>query len=266
MNTHPKYPKRVFADETYNVECPYYEDESVKENEGRWADYSHVDEKELKERLVWKNGKLITLADASIQFMHGKPITSIKTGIKGRGILGRFGPNHAADPIVTRVNSITNQVEFIAAKRLDTNQYCIPGGMVDPGEAVSVTLKREFKEEVAANCDEEVLQEVFANGNLLYAGPTYNDPRTTDNAWIETYVMHYHITDALAQKIKLSPQLSENSKVKWICCDHPNLYGDHAKYVRIAEYNIVVKNAKMFVLGILLISLICAFLLIFLVY
>lgn len=25
-----------------------------------------------------------------------------RTGMSGRGLLGRFGPNHAADPIVTR--------------------------------------------------------------------------------------------------------------------------------------------------------------------
>ena len=25
-----------------------------------------------------------------------------RTGMVGRGLLGRFGPNHAADPIVTR--------------------------------------------------------------------------------------------------------------------------------------------------------------------
>jgi hypothetical protein len=25
-----------------------------------------------------------------------------RTGMNGRGLLGRFGPNHAADPIVTR--------------------------------------------------------------------------------------------------------------------------------------------------------------------
>lgn len=25
-----------------------------------------------------------------------------RTGLRGRGLLGRFGPNHAADPIVTR--------------------------------------------------------------------------------------------------------------------------------------------------------------------
>lgn len=25
-----------------------------------------------------------------------------RTGVRGRGVLGRWGPNHAADPIVTR--------------------------------------------------------------------------------------------------------------------------------------------------------------------
>jgi len=28
-----------------------------------------------------------------------------RTGLKGRGVLGRYGPNHAADPIVTRCQS-----------------------------------------------------------------------------------------------------------------------------------------------------------------
>lgn len=34
---------------------------------------------------------------------QGYPINPIgRTGLRGRGLLGRWGPNHAADPIVTR--------------------------------------------------------------------------------------------------------------------------------------------------------------------
>ena len=29
-----------------------------------------------------------------------------RTGMTGRGLLGRFGPNHAADPIVTRYRTV----------------------------------------------------------------------------------------------------------------------------------------------------------------
>lgn len=36
---------------------------------------------------------------------------------------------------------------MIAIQRKDNNMWAIPGGMVDPGEKISATLKREFIEE-----------------------------------------------------------------------------------------------------------------------
>jgi ADP-ribose pyrophosphatase len=109
-----------------------------------------------------------------------------RTGITGRGLLGRFGPNHAADPVVTRwqrnvagdinkdadnrfaaawgfgvlclfhsiksylfIFSLARPVlEFVAIKRLDTGEWAIPGGMVEAGDSVSATLRKEFGEEV----------------------------------------------------------------------------------------------------------------------
>lgn len=44
-------------------------------------------------------------------------------------------------------------MQFVAIKRVDTGEWAIPGGMCDPGEAVSLTLKREFMEE-ALNSEE----------------------------------------------------------------------------------------------------------------
>ena len=41
-----------------------------------------------------------------------------RTGMTGRGLLGRFGPNHAADPIVTRYESFY--------KRNSSAAYAIP--------------------------------------------------------------------------------------------------------------------------------------------
>eukprot|EP00092_Neocalanus_flemingeri_P100402 GFUD01128229.1.p1 GENE.GFUD01128229.1~~GFUD01128229.1.p1 ORF type:complete len:124 (-),score=45.75 GFUD01128229.1:1-372(-) len=77
-----------------------------------------------------------------------------RTGVMGRGVLGRWGPNHAADPIVTRWKrgndgdkvkddkSGKNILEFVSIQRRDNGQWAIPGGMVDPGEKVSTTVKR----------------------------------------------------------------------------------------------------------------------------
>jgi len=44
-----------------------------------------------------------------------------------------------------------NVLQFVSIQRLDTREWAIPGGMCDPGEHVSVTLKREFMEE-ATDC------------------------------------------------------------------------------------------------------------------
>ena len=236
--THPSYPQRLSPDDdNYSENCPYYEDPVLNKFAGDWADYTTISYSDLKRRLVWKDGILVTLEAAGIKFHNYKPVTPIRTGIQGRGLLGRFGPNHAADPIVTRFNFMTLDFEFVAALRNDCGKFCIPGGMVDPGESVSLTLRREFKEEVASECSDEILDRIFSNGTTLYTGPTYGDPRTTDNAWIETCVVHYHLDFYFANKIKLTPQLSENRAVRWISCDSPDLYGDHAKFVKMAKRN-----------------------------
>lgn len=38
-------------------------------------------------------------------------------------------------------------LQFVAIKRGDTGEWALPGGMVDPGEKVTVTAVREFQEE-----------------------------------------------------------------------------------------------------------------------
>ena len=59
-----------------------------------------------------------------------------RTGIRGRGLLGRWGPNHAADPIVTRFHPRTGQLQMMAIFREDTDCWAIPGGMVKAGDKV----------------------------------------------------------------------------------------------------------------------------------
>ena len=66
----------------------------------------------------------------------GRPLNPRgRTGVRGRGLLGRWGPNHAADPIVTRHHPQTGRLQVVAVRRADTGQFAVPGGMSEsPGE------------------------------------------------------------------------------------------------------------------------------------
>ena len=161
--THPSYPERFLDidDEQYDEKCPFFEAKHVTDNEGIWADFLDISTDELKERKVWRKNKLVCLKDTDILFKDGKPRTPIYTGLKGRGLLGRYGPNHASDPIITRYNKEKNDYEFIGVLRADVDEWAIPGGMVDPGEQAPETLKREFCEEVTGNVQSHLTDQIF---------------------------------------------------------------------------------------------------------
>lgn len=72
--------------------------------------------------------------------------------------------------------------------------------MVDVGEKVSITLKREFMEEARNSLElspeerealSQTLSELFSRGQELYKGYV-DDPRNTDNAWMETEAYLFH--------------------------------------------------------------------------
>jgi ADP-ribose pyrophosphatase len=112
--------------------------------------------------------------------------------------LGHFGPNHAADPIVTRWkrdeqgqiirhrSTGKGILEFVCIRRRDTNECAIPGGMVEKKEKVTDTLQREFHEETLnfPDLDEiskhnllATIKDIFENGGIkIYCGYV-DDPR-----------------------------------------------------------------------------------------
>lgn len=205
---------------------PEYTSTEVLENakllEGdkkRWADPEFA---ELKGREFFSY-RGITHYDK-----QGRPLNPIgRTGLAGRGLLGKWGANQAGDPVVTRINPETQNLEILVIQRKDNGQWAIPGGMQDTGELISATCKRELGEETNANID-------FGSLPIIYQGYV-DDPRNTDNAWMETSVIHVHLDAELAAKQQIQAG-DDARKAQWqpITEDFVNtLYASHPHFVSL---------------------------------
>lgn len=147
------------------------------------------------------------------------------TGIRGRGLLGKWGPNFAADAIATKISS-SGQLRMIAIVRSDTGEHAIPGGMVNKGETVIQALERELKEETDADFN-------FENATLVYNGYV-DDPRNTDNAWMETGAYHLHLDNADTTTLKAGDDANE---VDWPVVNQEfieSLYASHGETLKLA--------------------------------
>ena len=200
-STHPAYPARAEvrrvswqeADENYQpVEFTHQavldNDRSKKQN--GWAD-PRVVTPELSTELAERVSSAVEIG-ARVIMVNGLPRNPMgRTGMTGRGLLGKYGPNYAADPLVTRVDPVTGKLQMVAIQRSDNKLWAIPGGMVEAGHSVSETLRREFMEEarnLSKDDEKEVtvaLEKLFASGGeTVYIGYV-DDPRNTDIAWME---------------------------------------------------------------------------------
>lgn len=75
---------------------------------------------EVRIRLVIIAPEVLKLVFRDYQIdSSGRPLNPIgRTGISGRGFLGRWGPNHAADPVVSRIKD--GKLQFVGIQRRDT--------------------------------------------------------------------------------------------------------------------------------------------------
>ncbi len=221
---------------------PYFVADEVAADQV-WADPEDISQLE----------RIIESYEGSLQFdAKNRPLNPRgRTGIEGRGVLGKWGPNFAADPIITRANPGTGQIEILAIERDDAGnklvknretgiwekstgptEKAIPGGHVDEGEILSQTLAREANEETGVELDME-------RAKILYKGYV-DDPRNTDHAWMETTVAHLHLTPEEAKK--LNPKAGSDAKsVEWCPLTEENLenyYASHGDFVKMALRNL----------------------------
>mmetsp|Transcript_12850 Transcript_12850/g.41180 ORF Transcript_12850/g.41180 Transcript_12850/m.41180 type:complete len:331 (-) Transcript_12850:397-1389(-) len=254
---HPRYPRRV---QVLDAHVPWsssiegyrptdFVAKSVLENdctvkEGGWADPAEPDREAIARRGSYEHEK----RRLPVRFDElGRPLNPVgRTGMCNRGGLGKWGPNHAADPIVTRFDPASGRLQVAAIVRSDNGVIALPGGMVDAGEIVSATVRREFAEEVLNLPSEaqrsevtRLLDQLFAGGGggkVVYRGYV-DDPRNTDNAWMETVAMHFHCSPELGKMLALHAG-DDAADVQWLEVGTPEykkLYASHKMMIDMID-------------------------------
>ncbi|XP_074627353.1 transient receptor potential cation channel subfamily M member-like 2 isoform X1 [Acropora palmata] len=134
-----------------------------------------------------------------------------RTGLAGRGLLGRWGPNHTVHFILTRwkcrkdgqiiQRQGKNVLEFVAIKSRNNLELTFPGGLIEVGNSLSETLNLYFKKQIVPAVKlafyeekaltEEIILNMIQSSEEIYKG-YLDDQRNTDNAWVETVAMNFH--------------------------------------------------------------------------
>jgi ADP-ribose pyrophosphatase len=113
--------------------------------------------------------------------------------------------------------------------------------MVDPGEKVSITLKREFSEEALNSLEtspeerrrlETLLGNFFDQGTEVYRGYV-DDPRNTDNAWMETVAVNFH--DDVGESVGMFPLCAGDDAVGVTWTDVSSALKLYASHVQLLE-------------------------------
>lgn len=225
-----------------NYNPPFYEAPEIKGKP--WADLEHVNPS-FNPKYNELDGNVNRKSHIGAYQVKGKlPLNPFgRTGLRGRGILGRYGPNHAADPIVSTWKRDDNGVivkhedgkpilKVLCIQRGDTKEIALPGGMVDAGENVSATLKREFIEEALnGKIQESELDEFFSKNDEIFEGYV-DDLRNTDNAWIETVAVNFHDEDGSFLN-KLNFEAGDDAiAIHWIDVSSAvKLYASHSRLI-----------------------------------
>ncbi|XP_010218670.1 PREDICTED: transient receptor potential cation channel subfamily M member 2 isoform X1 [Tinamus guttatus] len=134
------------------------------------------------------------------EVQDGLPLNPMgRTGLRGRGILHCFGPNHALHPVVTRWRrnsdgsiirkSLKKMLEVLVAQYPLSDVWALPGGSLEPGELLPLKLKWILRREFWPQ-----FQNLLKQGTEIHKG-YLDDPRNTDNAWVETVAISVHFDD-----------------------------------------------------------------------
>lgn len=265
MQTHPTYPPRSgyvhksWKDDDDTYDPVFHIDPSVLANtppKGRgWADQRDAFRNpRFIERVTWHcgaEGPLLNFYDFDNERRPLNPMG--RTGIADRGLLGLYGPNYCADPIVRRPHPYWWHPYYLfksqvaCCLRLDNGKWALPGGVCEKDEngiyqPASITCAREFKEEVMG-VNHEMEKQVDEMFSVIHGKPVYgefvfagyvDDERATDHAWMVTQAYLFE-KDNVTTKLKLrTGDPTEVAGARWLTYPCGLTHANHVELVKLA--------------------------------
>jgi len=202
-----------------------------------WTHLSVVIENKTGKRPVWAHLDRPDIGGAPRE----NPYSGVHA-IQGRGLLGSYGPNYAADILIYCKEP--DRIFAYLMVRPDSHQvWATPGGMLNPGETPQRAAYREFAEEILnvkealTNEDEvdEALEKVFGkdgqmNTTVVYQGYS-PDRRNTRHAWIDTTCVavempgtRQHLLDKIPRKTSSEVRKKDWIDLRWINDEETHRY------------------------------------------
>ncbi|KAK3605984.1 hypothetical protein CHS0354_019664 [Potamilus streckersoni] len=185
---------------------------------------------------------------------QGIPLNPMgRTGVLQRGLLGRWGPNHVVDLVITRWKFDENnkkmlkdgkpQFEFVAVKMTAMETWALPESILTPGHPPTKHLKIKFSDEALNLFGDNRQQKkeikkqkenILKKGKLIHKGYA-DDPRNTDNAWVESTVYLYqdkeHVLRHFSFKLKAT---TPDLPATWLTASSKlSLHGAHGYFLKL---------------------------------
>ncbi|XP_076026118.1 transient receptor potential cation channel subfamily M member 2-like [Genypterus blacodes] len=114
-----------------------------------------------------------------------------RTGMRGRGALSCLGPNLNVDLVLTRLRDSKRSVlEFLAVWDESQAAWALPGGPVQSGENLPVMLMKVLDQKLYETINTNIKEGTKVK--QVFEGYV-DDSRNTDNAWVETTVLTFHL-------------------------------------------------------------------------
>jgi ADP-ribose pyrophosphatase len=136
--------------------------------------------------------------EAKFRDAEGRPLNPRgRTGVAGRGLLARWGPNPAVAAVITGPAGDSENTDILLGSAEGSMDLRLPKGFVLPGESLEQSVERVVATGTGWRPD-------LRAAEMIVDGYAY-DSRQTDHAWVELRAYHLYLDKGTAAELELDP-------------------------------------------------------------